>query len=54
MANNTKITIEKPISEVKVGDHVMNKDMKSTNKVVFLETHAGIDPDENYILLMVN
>ena len=40
--------IEKPISEVKVGDHVMNKDMKSTNKVVFLETHAaGIDPDEN-------
>jgi len=40
--------IEKPISEVKVGDHVMNKDMKSINKVVFLETHAaGIDPDEN-------
>ena len=48
MANNTKITIEKPISEVEVGDYVMNKDMTSKNKVVFLETHAaGIDPDEN-------
>ena len=45
---NPSEIIEKPISEVKVGDHVMNKDMKSSNKVVFLETHAaGIDPDEN-------
>ena len=32
----------------------MNKDMTSTNKVVFLETHvAGIDPDV-YILQMIN
>ena len=47
MANNTKITIEKPISEVEVGDYVMNKDMTSKNKVVFLETHAaGIDLNE--------
>ena len=39
--------IEKPISEVKIGDYVVNKDMTSKNRVVFLETHAaGVDPDE--------
>ena len=40
--------IQKPISEIKVGDYVMNKDMSSENKVLFLETHAsGVLRDEN-------
>ena len=29
--------IQKPISEIKVGDYVMNKDMSEKNKVVFVE-----------------
>ena len=38
--------IEKPISEIKVGDYVMNMDMTSKNKVLFLETHgAAVFPE---------
>ena len=32
----------RPISQIKVGDYVMNKDHDSTNKVVFVETHAQV------------
>ncbi len=46
--STTSNIIEKPISEVKIGDYVMNKDMTSSNKVLFLETHAsGILREEN-------
>ncbi len=39
---------EKPISEVKVGEYVVNKDKKEANKVVFIEKHApGALMDEN-------
>ena len=46
--STTSNIIEKPISEVKIGDYVMNKDMTSSNKVLFLETHAsGMFREEN-------
>mgnify|MGYP003299132384 CR=1 FL=1 len=36
-------TEEKPISEVKVGDYVMNKDKTEANKVVFVEKRSASD-----------
>ena len=38
-------TEEKPISEVKVGDYVMNKDQTEANKVVFVEKRAASDKE---------
>ena len=39
--------IERPISEIKVGDYVINKDRTSNNKVTFIEKHDpnSKDPD---------
>ena len=39
--------IERPISEIKVGDYVINKDRTSNNKVTFIEKHQpnSKDPD---------
>ena len=39
--------IERPISEIKVGDYVINKDRTSNNKVTFIEKHEpnSKDPD---------
>ena len=39
--------VERPISEVKVGDYVINKDRTSKNKVTFIEEHnpSSKDPD---------
>jgi len=38
-------TEEKPISEVKVGDYVMNKDQTEANKVVFVEKRSASDKE---------
>ena len=39
--------IERPISQIKVGDYVMSKDRTSKNKVMFIEEHdpSSKDPD---------
>ena len=39
--------VERPISQIKVGDHVVNKDRTSKNKVMFIEKHdpSSKDPD---------
>ena len=44
---NCSDLIERPISEIKVGDYVINKDRTSNNKVTFIEKHDpnSKDPD---------
>ena len=37
--STTILSVDKPISEVKVGDYVLNKDGTQENKVVFIEKH---------------
>ena len=45
--NNKYQYEEKPISEVKVGEYVVNKDKKEVNKVTFIEKHEpNLLPDE--------
>lgn len=53
VSNDIPDFIEKPISEIKVGDYVQNKDKSGENKVVFVEHHKEksspdlYSPDEN-------
>ncbi len=37
--STTILSVDKPISEVKVGDYVLNKDGTQENEVVFIEKH---------------
>ena len=39
--STTILSVDKPISEVKVGDYVLNKDGTQENKVVFIEKHEN-------------
>ena len=39
--STTILSVDKPISEVKVGDYVLNKDGTQENQVVFIEKHEN-------------
>ena len=45
LSNDSPTEETKPISEVKVGDYVMNKDKTEANKVVFVEKRSASDKE---------